>query len=208
MALSEILVIVLVLGLAVWPATLSLRPGILLSALLILSLVPYKNPDSSNGRLSYNQALYLISLLVLLGSLGTEPLHCLYGLILLLPGAGLAILGVMRTIKDVRAKRRWSSFRYDMVYSAVATLAASALVVGVSWIALNFRSELPITPGKSDFLFIMFFWAGTWFGLDGYLRELGSHPITSYKKWFIERRHSLMLIAVCATLIILRESNL
>jgi hypothetical protein len=201
LVLSELLMIALLIGLALWPVYISLRLGIVLFVLLFLSLIPVKNTNASLGKLSPNRVLFVASFLIALGSIGVEPLYRPQGLALLVPGGGFAILGIIRTIKDLRTKTPWTAFRSDMAIAVLATLVGSMLVVGMSMFALRYLSELPITPGKHDFIFIMLFWAATWFGLDGHLRELGSTPITNFRRWFIEQRHSLMLIGVCVVLI-------
>ncbi len=205
MLLSEFLLFALLVGLALWPVYISLRLGLVLFVLLILSVVPAKNTNASLGKLPLNRVLFVASLLIALGSIGVEPLYRPRGLALLVPGAGLAVLGVIRTINGLRTKTHWSVLRTDLAIAALVTLVGSFLVVGMSTIALRYRSEMPITPGKHDFIFVMLCWAATWFGLDGHLRELGRAPITNYKRWFIEQRHSLMLIAVCVVLLVLQQ---
>jgi hypothetical protein len=168
-------------------------------------VVPAKNINASPGKLPLNRALFVASLLIALGSIGVEPLYRPQGLALLLPGGGLALLGAIGTINDLRTRTHWTVLRTDLAIAALVTLVGSFLVVGMSTVALRYRSEMPITPGKHDFIFVMLFWAATWFGLDGHLRQLSRAPITNYKRWVIEQRHSLMLIAVCVVLLVLQK---
>jgi hypothetical protein len=141
---------------------------------------------------------FLLVLLLTVCSLDIAGQLSPAGLLLAVPAGLLAIIGLVRALVDRKRSVRWSNLRKNLVGSLGITVLAVGLVTGMARAALAFRSQVPIEPGRVDFLINLLLAAAIGFGLDAHLRAIKRPGSQGPFQSLWDRRHALGMLAVLA----------